>query len=98
MDQPVIAKKQFIAGAVCPQCDAIDRIVVEVTLATAGQPTLSRRRCVQCNFADDFGATPQTVSQGVPKGRPERRKTVAPESTVVRIVIPDKPLDNPKAD
>ena len=88
MEQPDIAKKQFIAGAVCPQCDAVDRIVVETAVAKAGSSALSRRRCVQCGFADNFATSSQSASQGVPKGRPERHKPDTAEPAVVRIMDP----------
>jgi uncharacterized metal-binding protein (TIGR02443 family) len=38
--------RRFIAGAVCPQCRQIDRIIVEVT--ADGR----RRRCVACGHAE----------------------------------------------
>ena len=38
-------KARFIAGAVCPRCSAMDKIVVELDTDS--------RRCVSCGFADD---------------------------------------------
>jgi uncharacterized protein len=38
--------RRFIAGAVCPECRAIDRIVVEMV---AG---VRQRRCVACGHAE----------------------------------------------
>ena len=52
-----IFKKRFIAGAVCPECQIVDRIVVETGIqelaqsAADEQPEVSRRRCVACGFA-----------------------------------------------
>jgi len=40
------AMRRFIAGAVCPQCRAIDRILVEAI--EAGR----QRRCVACGHAE----------------------------------------------
>jgi uncharacterized metal-binding protein (TIGR02443 family) len=37
---------RFIAGAVCPACGALDRIVVE------GDLDDRLRRCVECNFRE----------------------------------------------
>lgn len=37
---------RFIAGAVCPACGALDRIVVE------GDLDNRLRRCVECNFRE----------------------------------------------
>lgn len=41
-------KKRFIAGAVCPRCGVMDRIVVSV----AGGK-LSRKECIDCGFNED---------------------------------------------
>ena len=43
--------KRFIAGAVCPQCQVVDRLVVEQA------DGVMRRRCVSCGFSDDQGST-----------------------------------------
>ena len=81
MTQVDILKKRFIAGAVCPDCQAVDRIVVETGLVEVADSELanphqevSRRRCVSCGFADEFSADTQVNSQGVPRGKPERPK------------------------
>lgn len=57
--------RRFIAGAVCPQCREIDRLVVE-----RDEQDGERRTCVACGFSDDL---PQ-ASAPVPRGRPERPK------------------------
>lgn len=41
--------RRFIAGAVCPRCRAVDRIVIE---ATDAAPDERRRRCVACDYSD----------------------------------------------
>ncbi len=46
-----MAKKRFIAGAICPQCHALDRVVVEQSNG------ITRRRCVSCGFSDEQPAT-----------------------------------------
>ena len=43
--------KRFIAGAVCPQCQVEDRLVVEQADGVV------RRRCVSCGFSDDQAST-----------------------------------------
>ncbi len=88
MEQPDIIRKRFIAGAVCPQCDVVDRIVVEVVLEQVSAAELSRRRCVACGFADEFGQAPRTGTAGVPRGRPERPRAAAVQASVVRIMLP----------
>jgi Zn ribbon nucleic-acid-binding protein len=82
MTQIDIIKKRFIAGAVCPACQAVDRIVVETGLQAAAdsehvdpQQEVSRRRCVACGFADEFSVDNLINSQGVPRGKPERPKS-----------------------
>lgn len=98
MVEPIISKKRFIAGAVCAQCQALDRVVVEFVAATRTDPELSRRRCVSCGFSDNFSSAGQRGSQGVPqsvpKGRPERGIRGTIEPSTVRIVGADvNPVD-----
>lgn len=71
--------KRFIAGAVCPECRAMDRIVVE---EHDGE---RRRRCVSCGYADTIGA----ASGATPATRFSRRSG-APQTPAspVRIVDP----------
>ena len=57
MEDFEIIKKRFIASAVCPSCDVVDRIVVETAVARLENCELSRRRCVDCGFADEFSST-----------------------------------------
>jgi len=60
-------RRRFIAGAVCPQCQALDRIVIEAQIAQAtvepgneagsdqaeaGTRSVSQRRCVACGFVE----------------------------------------------
>lgn len=48
-------KKRFIAGAVCPDCGAQDRLVVEE------MPDGKRRRCVSCGFTDVSASEPEVA-------------------------------------
>ena len=91
MTDAEIIKTRFIAAAVCPACDAVDRIVVEMTRATEAEQELSRRRCVACGFTDEFAPTSRVGFQGLPKGRPERPKTAPVNSVKVRILDPKEP-------
>ena len=52
-------KRRFIAGAVCPECQAVDRIVVETHRFDETRP--GRRLCVSCGFED---RQPVAGSQG----------------------------------
>lgn len=42
------ARRRFIAGAVCPDCRAVDRIVLE------DEGEVRRRRCVACGHTDQL--------------------------------------------
>lgn len=88
MVEPIVTKKQFIAGAVCPDCAAVDRIVVETAAATSVLPEMSRRRCVNCAFADEFAEVKPRLSQAIPRGRAERSKKSEEQASVVRILQP----------
>jgi uncharacterized metal-binding protein (TIGR02443 family) len=91
VDQFTIIKKRFIAGAVCPECDVVDRIVVEVAVRAADQQEVFRRRCVDCSFADPFGVETPIGTQGVPRGRPEKPKNTPVKPVQVRILDPKEP-------
>ena len=71
--------RRFIAGAVCPRCGQMDKIVVEV----GGE----ERTCVSCGFTDarpeDKVAEPKTR---VTRGSARRVETTAEP---VRLVDPD---------
>lgn len=86
-----IIRKRFIAAAVCPSCDEVDRIVVEVTVCAEEKTELSRRRCVACGFTDEFAPTDLIGFQGLPKGRPERPKSAPVNPVKVRILDPKDP-------
>ena len=43
-------RRRFIAGAVCPRCAAMDRIVVDLDT--------DRRECVACGFSDERPSAP----------------------------------------
>lgn len=48
-------KKQFIAGAVCPACSAMD------TIRMWDEDGTPHRDCVACGFADTLNAAGQSV-------------------------------------
>ena len=73
-------KRRFIAGAVCPSCGELDRLVVE------GEGSAKTRRCVACGFA---AADTTAVTGALPGTRLERSNEVEAEPTSgspVRIV------------
>lgn len=57
-EQPV--KKQFIAGAVCPACEAMD------TIRMWTQDGTQHRDCVQCGFSDYLNQYGQSVPVELP--------------------------------
>ena len=76
--------RRFIAGAVCPRCGLMDRIVV----SGDGE----ERSCIDCGFSDDRPVhTPDQLSTRVT--RPAARR-VETESQVVRLLDPSNPSDN----
>ena len=70
---------KFIAGAVCPKCNEVDRIVVKE------EEGRSYRLCVSCGFTDDKPETTTTPS-AVLKGRLEKplfNKTQAKKLNII---------------
>ncbi len=70
--------RRFIAGAICPQCRAMDRLLLETV--EDGQ----RRRCVSCGFTDEQpeSLVPELSTRLDTRGRPD-----TPVSSV-RVVMP----------
>lgn len=46
-------RKRFVAGAICPRCEALDKIVV---YSLEGK---DYRECVHCDFKDELHFKPQ---------------------------------------
>ncbi|MGI9284885.1 MAG: YheV family putative zinc ribbon protein [Pseudomonadales bacterium] len=58
------ATRRFIAGAICPQCQAMDKIVLH------RRGDQQQRECVACGFKDDlqeFGAAPELATRVTPQ-------------------------------
>lgn len=73
---------RFIAGAVCPECGAEDRVKVK---ELEGR---TQRHCVACGFADEMWHEPEPE---LPSGRldgPARRPL--PEGTQPLVFVPPK--------
>lgn len=69
-------KARFIAGAVCPRCSAMDKIVVD--------PDTDSRRCVSCGFADD-----RPVDKALPV---EEVTTRVSRASARRVETPAQPI------
>ena len=71
--------KRFIAGAVCPRCGVMDRIVVSGDGVT--------RTCIDCGFTDERpGDPPAPLSTRVSRASARRVET---SSDVVRLIDPN---------
>ncbi|CAH0137680.1 putative metal-binding protein (TIGR02443 family) [Pseudomonas sp. PvR086] len=66
---PVITKKRFIAGAVCPACSEPDKLMMW------NEDTVPHRECVACGYSDTLNE--QGLS--VPKELGTRVNTSAPK-------------------
>lgn len=54
-------KKQFIAGAVCPACNAMDRVLMWYV---DGVP---HRECVACGYSDQLDESGQPLDADAPQ-------------------------------
>jgi len=74
---------RFIAGAICPQCGEMDRVVVECVEAE------ERTRCVSC------GATRAKPPAGSaqPANRLDARRNTDAPARPVRLLVPGNPGD-----
>ncbi|MBB3063653.1 YheV family putative zinc ribbon protein [Microbulbifer rhizosphaerae] len=78
-EKPV--KKRFIAGAVCPRCGEMDRIV---NYRREGR---NFRECVACGFEDEIRL--QSAPR-VPGTRVDKSETAAEAEVPVKIIQPPK--------
>ena len=75
--------KRFIAGAVCPQCQVLDRLVL-ITDDSVEPPQLVRR-CVACNFSEVLEQAP---SYSLPNSIKDRNVSGDDPGQIVRILEP----------
>ena len=68
-------RKRFIAGAVCPRCSAMDRVVILEDPAGAEPP---RRACVACDFEEAMA--PAGPLPPGPAGKHDQPKSPAPQT------------------
>ena len=83
-----MSKRRFIAGAVCPQCRALDRVVI---ISEAGEDGAEEQiqRCVECGYETQLE---QTLSSGalIPKGKPERSVRASEVPAQNLTILPSK--------
>jgi uncharacterized metal-binding protein (TIGR02443 family) len=76
MKPPFQPRRRFIAGAVCPRCAAMDRLVVDLET--------DRRECVACGFSEARpGPPPAEVPTRVTRAAARRSETPAQVLTLV---------------
>ncbi len=80
LDSPATPRR-FIAGAVCPRCSVMDRIVVSGDGDT--------RECIECGYSD---ARPQAPARELPtRVTRAAARRVETEAEPVRLMDPAKP-------
>jgi len=73
--------RRFIAGAVCPRCGAMDKIVVDMNS--------DQRECVACGYADSRpNAAPRELKTRV--NRPSARRVETTAEPVRLVPAPPK--------
>lgn len=67
-------KRRFIAGAICPQCKEVDKIVIYQ------EKGVDVRECVRCDYKDiqTFASSPNEPATRVNKSRSEREAEEQP--------------------
>lgn len=93
------SRRRFIAGAVCPRCALMDKILVDLDT--------DQRRCVSCGFSEERPGVPTTSPQMVtpPKltelptrvSRAAARRVETPAERVTLIEV-QVATDEPKAE
>jgi len=80
MSQTPHSRRRFIAGAVCPRCSAMDKIVVDLDRNV--------RECVACGYSDERPEAPAPTDELVTRvSRPAARR-VETSAEPVRLVDP----------
>lgn len=73
------SRRRFIAGAVCPRCAAMDKIVVDLDS--------DERECVACGFSEARPKGPDLEEVKTRVSRPSARRVETP-AQVVRLLDP----------
>ena len=76
MESPSRPRRRFIAGAICPRCAAMDRLVVDLET--------DHRECVACGFSEARPAPPPAeVPTRVTRAAARRKDAVAEAVTLI---------------
>ena len=85
--------RRFIAGAVCPACQEVDRTVIESVTdgdtREGNTPIVgAQRRCVACGFNEALDGEKEGIKAPLPRARYEKSRETTDKVEVVRIVDP----------
>ncbi len=85
--------RRFIAGAVCPACQEVDRTVIEAVTdgdtREGNTPIVGvQRRCVACGFTEALDAEKEGITAPLPRARYDRSRETTDKVEVVRILDP----------
>lgn len=70
-------RRRFIAGAVCPRCAVMDRIVIDLDS--------DRRECVACGFSEERPQAPESAELPTRVSRAAARRVETPAEVVTLI-------------
>ncbi|MGI9324006.1 MAG: YheV family putative metal-binding protein [Pseudomonadales bacterium] len=78
--QLVLVKRRFIAGAICPECRAEDRLQIEYWRTDEADTLREVRVCVACDFRDSADAVAAQQAKSL-AALPRIRRGPRPETT-----------------
>ncbi|MEP4145804.1 MAG: YheV family putative metal-binding protein [Halioglobus sp.] len=78
-------QRRFIAGAVCPRCGEMDKIVVDMETQT--------RECVACDFSEVRPADPNPQGELPTRVSRAAARRVETPAEVVTLLDPTEPKD-----
>jgi uncharacterized metal-binding protein (TIGR02443 family) len=79
-------RRRFIAGAVCPRCGEMDKLVIDLDT--------DRRECVACGFSEERPVDNRKQPGEIPTrvSRPAARRVETPAEAIT-LIDPGKPGD-----
>jgi uncharacterized metal-binding protein (TIGR02443 family) len=77
-------RRRFIAGAVCPRCGLMDKIVVDLDT--------DYRSCVSCGFSEERPAQPDQVDATPVSGSEREVPTRVSRPAARRVETPAQPI------
>ncbi len=73
-------RRRFIAGAVCPRCALMDKILVDLDT--------DQRKCVNCGFSEDRPGLPASSPLAVAAQKPRELPTRVSRAAARRVETP----------